>query len=154
MKQIRYSNPETQSLWITDKNILELYNDMIGNYPVYWERGIRSVMLEFFNDGVLTERLTVGFHIEYGLSLTYEQLYDKLIKGKIRRQSTPYLAVYDKSKLNEVVDIYLELFTSVGLLLPVELAWKGISEFIKSGKMSNELEWITPDMLPEEGNWC
>ena len=72
MKQIRYSNPETQSFWITDKNILELYNDMIGNYPVYWERGIRSVMLEFFNDGVLTERLTVGFHIEYGLSLTYE----------------------------------------------------------------------------------
>lgn len=154
MKRVIYSDPNAQKYLITDKEIPKLYDDMISGFPSYWKSGICSAYLEFFNDDVLEDRLSINFHEEFGLCLTHEYMYDKLIKGKVRRQSIPHLAVYDKSKLNQVVDVYLELYTSVGLLLPAELAWKGISEFIKSGGKSIELEWITPDMLPEEGNWC
>lgn len=89
-----------------------------------------------------------------GLCLTYEQLYDRLFKGEIRRDTKVDLAVYDESKLETVVDVYYELYTSEGLLLPPELAWKGIQYFIKTGGKSPELKWITPDMLPDSGNWC
>ncbi|MDE7292869.1 MAG: hypothetical protein K2N72_00440 [Oscillospiraceae bacterium] len=103
--------------------------------------------------------LTVGFYEELGLYLTYGEYYDKEVgtvtgKKTICRMSDDWLAVYDETKLDRVVDIYFELYVSEGLLLPQELAWKGIEEFIKTGEKSAELKWITPDELPEEGNWC
>lgn len=105
------------------------------------------------------KRLMVGFYEELGLCLTYEEFYDAVVvtvTGKKRqtRRSKPYLALYDRDQLDETVDIYYELYVSKGLLMPPELAWEGIEYFVQQGGQSNELEWITPDELPEEGNWC
>ncbi|MBQ8780781.1 MAG: hypothetical protein IJZ72_03825 [Oscillospiraceae bacterium] len=78
----------------------------------------------------------------------------KLKNGRIIRDGEQFLAVFDNTKLDRVVDVYCELYTSEGLLMPPEKAWQGISHFIEKGGMSPELEWITTDVIPEGGNWC
>lgn len=159
MEKILFTDPNDNETEISAENIPELYNNLIKGFPLYWKQGNFSCTFEIFTDDVLQKRLTIGFFEELGLCLTYEKLYDsivKTIKGNEKkiRQSTFDLAVYDESKLGNVVDIYFELYVSQGLLLPPNLAWKGIHYFIQTGKKSPELKWITPDDLPKGGNWC
>ncbi|MDE6593796.1 MAG: hypothetical protein K2K57_12135 [Oscillospiraceae bacterium] len=155
MEKIFFTGPKyNNQIEITAENIPELYNDLIKGFPLYWKQGNYSCTFEIFTDDILQKRLRICFYEELGLGLTYEQLYDRLFKGEIRRGVKADLAVYDESKLETVVDVYFELYTSEGLLLPPELAWKGIQYFIKTGGKSPELKWITPDELPDSGNWC
>ncbi len=155
MEKIFFTGPtDNKKTEITAKNIPELYNKLIKGFPLYWKQGNCACSFEIFTDDILQKRLSIGFFEELGLCLTYEQLYDRLFKGEIRRGTKFDLAVYDESKLETVVDVYFELYTSEGLLLPPELAWKGIQHFIETGGKSPELKWITPDKLPDSGNWC
>lgn len=55
------------------------------------------------------------------------------------------LSVFDKSKLNEIVWTKDVCDFSLGLFLPPSLAWKGIKEFLKTGIVSTEIEWISPE---------
>ena len=55
------------------------------------------------------------------------------------------LSVFDKSKLNEIVWTKDICDFSLGLFLPPSLAWKGIKEFLKTGIVSTEIEWISPE---------
>lgn len=154
MEKIFFTGPNNKQFEITDENMSELYNNLIRDFPSYWKQGNCSGNIEIFIDEIMEKRLSIGFFEELGLCLTYEEFYDKLINDEIRRGSKVDLAVYDESKLDSVVDIYFELYTSRGLLMPPELAWKGIHYFIQTGNKSPELKWITPDMLPDSGNWA
>lgn len=55
------------------------------------------------------------------------------------------LSVFDKRKLNEIVWTKDVCDFSLGLFLPPSLAWKGIKEFLKTGIVSTEIEWISPE---------
>ena len=67
---------------------------------------------------------------------------------------TDLLSLNDEDTLYEVAETADELYVSVGLFLPVELAWAGIVYFIEHGKTSPKIRWITPDDLTDDGgNW-
>ena len=65
-----------------------------------------------------------------------------------------HLSVGDEGLLDEVVDVWGDdLEISKGLFISAELAWQAIEEYISSRKLSNKVDWITPDDLPEDGNY-
>ncbi len=65
-----------------------------------------------------------------------------------------YLSVADRLKLCNVLDVWGDgLYVSEGLFISPQLAWKGICEFVKTGKWCKEIEWIMPEDLPDEGNY-
>ena len=65
-----------------------------------------------------------------------------------------HLSLGDKDLLSEVVDVWGDgLYISKGLFIPVYLAWKAIEEYINFQKLCAEVNWITPDEIPEEGNF-
>lgn len=65
-----------------------------------------------------------------------------------------YLSVSDRSKLSSVVDVWGDgLYVSEGLFISPQLAWKCISELLETGDLCREVDWITPEELPEEGNY-
>ena len=52
------------------------------------------------------------------------------------------------------VDIWGDgLYISKGLFIPFSLAWKGLEEYLIYHKLSNKINWITSDEVPEEGNF-
>ena len=72
----------------------------------------------------------------------------------ISLDSKEYLSLSDKTLLNEVVDVWGDdLYVSKGLFIPAELAWSGIEELITDGKLSEKIQWINPQDIPEGGNY-
>lgn len=62
------------------------------------------------------------------------------------------LSISDKSKMDSVIDVWGDgLYVSEGLFISPEQAWRCICEFLKTGGIIGEIDWITPDDLPEEG---
>lgn len=159
MEKIIFTDPNDNETEISTENIPQLFGVLIEEFPDYWENGNCSCDFSIYKNDVLIKRLSVGFHEKLGLYLTYEEFYDAIVRTvkkneKKVRLSEEYLALHKKSQLKKVVEIYNELYVSKGLLMPPELAWKGIESFIKSGERSTELKWITPDEIPKGGNWC
>lgn len=142
---------------VTDEKFL--YEKIITNFDEFFKDN--WVILSYIEDGEETKNLRIGAEPNLGIYLTHTSIFKNYLKkgflngnGRDVVFKIEHLAVYDKTKLDTVVDVWDELYTSTGLLLPAELAWKGISEFIRTGNMSLELEWITTDVIPESGNWC
>lgn len=79
---------------------------------------------------------------EYGVYIGYSD-----------REHT-YLSISDRSKLSSVVDVWGDgLYVSEGLFISPQSAWKCIRELLETGNLCREVDWITPDELPEEGNY-
>lgn len=65
-----------------------------------------------------------------------------------------YLSVSDRSKLHSVADVWGDgLYVSEGLFISPQLAWRCICELLETGNPGREVDWLTPDELPEEGNY-
>lgn len=154
MRKIYYDGSSESNVEITSENIPQLYGDMIGNFPSYWMDGSHDAIISIYEDGVKTESFRISAYEGLGLHLVHTKWLYLGKDARPSRYSIVHLSVYDKTKLDQVVDICVEQYASVGLFLPPELAWKGIKEFIETGRMSIDINWITPDMLPDEGNWC
>ena len=63
------------------------------------------------------------------------------------------LSLFEESELSEIAETPLLMQISKGLFLPKELAYEVIKEFLETGKASSKIHWITPDELPEGGNY-
>ncbi len=69
-------------------------------------------------------------------------------------ENQSYLSLSDRDKLENVVDVWGDgLYVSEGLFISPRLAWRCICGLLETGERSGEIEWITPDDLPEEGNY-
>ena len=65
-----------------------------------------------------------------------------------------YLTLGDKNALNETVDVWGDgLYISKGLFIPLDIAWKGLQEYVLYSKLSDEIKWITSNEIPEDGNY-
>ena len=65
-----------------------------------------------------------------------------------------YLTLGDRNALNETVDVWGDgLYISKGLFIPFSIAWKVLEEYLISNKLSDEINWITSDEIPEDGNF-
>jgi len=127
---------------ITDINPDIMYNNIIKNFKNYWSSvNVACEEIHYFEDDELTASLIMNVHPDYGIYLRCET------------DSGEKLSVFDKNKLNEIVWTIDVCDISMGLFLPPELAWKSIKEFLETGTASKEIEWISPDELPESGNY-
>ena len=65
-----------------------------------------------------------------------------------------HLSLGNKDTLDETVDVWGDgLYISKGLFITSHLAWKALEEYIISQRLCDEVKWITPDDIPEEGNF-
>lgn len=72
----------------------------------------------------------------------------------ITDQSGIHLSLFNAEKLDDVVDVWGDgLYISKGLFIPEDIAWKGLENYILNGTLWNEIKWITPDDIPENGNF-
>ena len=94
------------------------------------------------SDGNEGAQLWIAALKEYGVYLGY-------MKGERIK-----LSLRDRTKLGSVLDVWGDgLYVSEGLFIPPEAAWKCIRDFAGSGEVSEDIDWISPDDLPEEGNY-
>ena len=139
MKYTLYELPEGKTITNIDSNIV--YNDVIKNFNNYcFSVSTACTEVQYYENNKLIASLFINVHINYGIYWRQESNAGKL-------------AVCEKSKLNEIVWTKDVCDFSMGLFLPPELAWKGIKEFLKTGTASTEIEWISPNDIPEGGNY-
>lgn len=121
----------------------ELKTYIVDEFYDFWCNGIGEGYIEFFNDNKLVSSLYIGPNEDYGIYLKFinEETYDEL------------LSLYDSNLLDEVVETSDEIYVSKGLFLPIELAWIGIKEYILKGTLTNKINWVNPEIIPEGGNW-
>ena len=64
------------------------------------------------------------------------------------------LSLNDYGKLAETIDVWGDdLLISEGLFIDFQIAWAAIQEYVNSGTIYENVEWIGPDDLPEGGNY-
>ena len=142
----------SNSCEITDPHMI--YDKIIKNFDDFSQGG--GEILSFWEDSENISSLSIMAHRDHGICLTHD-IYYKRNTLKSKREFTDshtHLAVYDKSKLEEVIEVDTDLYASAGLFFPPETAWTGIKEFMASGGMSLDIEWIYCGSMPENGNWC
>lgn len=103
--------------------------------------------IDLFENSRLLDTMLVSPHSESGIYLQYIEN-----SGDAKNYIT-YLSLYDDSKLNETLETFDEIYASRGLFLPIDLAWNAVLDFITSGARSSKITWITPESIPEGGNW-
>ena len=136
-----FRSPEGNDYEITD--LIALKKEVIDDFDNYWMQGSGDGYIEYYIDDKLVSLLMLGPNIEYGLYLHYVDLVDNV----------DLLSLYDKSRLDEVAETADEIYASIGLFLPKERAWEGIQYFVETGKLLSSIMWITPDDIPDNGNW-
>lgn len=96
----------------------------------------------FYTENERKSDLTIAAVSEYGVYLGFSD------------EDRECLSISDKSKLDSLIDIWGDgLYVSEGLFISPQSAWQCICKFIETGDISEEIDWITPDDLPEEANY-
>lgn len=94
-----------------------------------------------------TESCTSYMDIVYGESLGYYLHYIN------KKENCERLSLGDYQKLTEVIEYDEDCYASVGLFITVDSALKEIEIFCRTGNITNSIDWITPNEVPESGNW-
>lgn len=127
---------------IKNIDISQMKRYIIDEFESYWFDDTSDASIQCFQNNKHISDMIIGTNIEYGIFLHY-----------ISRNEDK-LSLYDETKLHEVEDgANCELWVSTGLLLPKELAWEVIKEFLETGKASDKIRWISSDDIPEDGNY-
>lgn len=63
------------------------------------------------------------------------------------------LSLGNSERLTETVEYDVDCYASAGLFIPINIALKEIEFFCKTGNITNNIKWISPNEVPEEGNW-
>lgn len=143
MRRIVFNSPD-DSFEITVQDMKKLKSKMIDNFMDYWQEGSGEGDIQIFENSRISSTLMIEPSVE--LQRIYLHYIDHV-------NNKDLLSVYDKSDLEETIEIGEEIYASAGLFLPLELAWRGIEEYVKTGKASEQIDWITPEDGPENGNW-
>lgn len=143
MRRIVLNSPD-DSFEIAARDIKKLKSTMIDNFMDYWQEGSGEGDIQIFENNRICSTLMIEPSLE--LQRIYLHYIDRV-------NNKDLLSVYDKNDLEETIEIGEEVYASAGLFLPLELAWRGIEEYVKTGKASEQIDWITPEDVPENGNW-
>lgn len=143
MKRIVFNAPD-DSVEITAKDLGRLWSEMIDDFTEYWQEGSGEGDLQIFEKNQIQSTLMIEPSIE--LERIYLHFIDNL-------NGEDWLSVYDRENLEETIETVEEVYASAGLFLPLELAWKGIEEYVRTGRRTGQIDWITPKEMPENGNW-
>lgn len=144
MGKVYFMDPNGNYKEVTE--LAKLKADIVDDFETFWMDGSGDGYFEYIVGDEVKSLLLVGPNVEHGM---YLHFMDREDKGN----GVDLLSLYDAERLDEVAETAEEIYASVGLFLPVELAWKAIVDFVENGKPSEAIEWITPDDIPDEGNW-
>lgn len=145
LKKCIFHTPDGDELSLTDISYLK--PKMIGDFNNYWSIGSGDGLMEYYDEsGNNTSSLIIETNTDCGIYLHYMEN----ISYKDRKD---LLSLYDETELSVVVEGADEIYASKGLFLPLELAWEGICYFVSYGKPFSKIKWITPDDIPDDGNW-
>lgn len=122
-------NPEMDSL---RDIILESTGD-------YWSQGSCGASI-VWSDGEAESEMLILYHQVHGY---YLQHHDVGV----------WLSLGDKSLLSKVVEAAGEWYASVGLFVMREEAWLAVEEFCRTGRRTSEINWVSAEEVPENGNW-
>jgi len=131
---------------IDEPNANDLRKNMIDNFPDYWHQGTGAAAISRFDNEKCKQELLILPSDEYGIYLKY-------LIVKNGRVVDEWLSLEDPSRLDTCAECSYEWYASVGLFLPIEKAWITINEFLISGNRSNQIDWIKPEEMPDDGNW-
>ncbi|MBD5136644.1 MAG: hypothetical protein HDT39_11900 [Lachnospiraceae bacterium] len=141
MKKVIFTDPNGEKEIISD--IKHLKSIIIDDFKTYWMQGSGDGFIDFYENDKKVSTLLIGPNIEHGLYLHY---IDNI-------KHIDLLSLNNENELEEVLETAEEIYASKGLFLPIESAWEGIMDFIETGNPSSKIIWITPDNIPENGNW-
>lgn len=141
LKSAIFTDPNGGKKMISD--IKEFKRIVIDDFENFWMQGSGDGFIDFYEDDKKISTLMLGPNINYGLYLHFIDYINHF----------DLLSLNNENELTEVAETAEEIYASIGLFLPIELAWEGILDFIETGKTSSKIRWITPDSIPEEGNW-
>lgn len=128
---------------IENISISEMKKYIVDEFREYWMQGSGDGFIDYFIDGSNKYSMMIGPNEKYGIYLHYID----------NEKDDNWLSLYDKDYLNTVAETADEIYASIGLFLPIEKAWEGIKEFLLTGKRSESITWVKPDIIPEMGNW-
>ena len=129
----------------TDIDDIEKFKEeIIDDFSNYWMQGSGDGFIKFYDENEYNiATLMIGPNIQAGIYLHY---IDELQKKDL-------LSLYNADELNEVLETAEEIYASKGLFLPIDIAWQAIQYFIETGLPSPIVNWVTPEIIPEDGNW-
>jgi len=143
MKNVVFYSPDLRTFKNPEREFL--YSCFVENFENYWfghiynsEAEIRYICDDFKSE------LIIGADEDFGIYLHYYSMTTK----------QDMISLFDYSKLDEVIyGSGRELYASKGCFLPKDIAWDAISDFIENGRISEKIRWISPDDIPEDGNY-
>jgi hypothetical protein len=133
-------------LAIENPSVDKLREDMIDNCHKYWNQGHGSASISCICDEEDKRLLLVFPSEEYGMYLKYLVFKN----GSVIEE---WLSLNDSKKLDICIECSYEWYASIGLFLPKEKAWVAVNDFLMPGVRSNQINWIKPDEMPDDGNW-
>lgn len=116
---------------------------IIDDFETFWEKGCGDGSIDFYVEGKKKSTLMIEPNVKHGIYLNYTD----------HRTQEEWLSLNDMNNLDEVAETADEIYVSIGLFLPKEIAWIGIKEFLQTGERSKNIEWTTPDIIPDNGNY-
>lgn len=141
-KRAIFMSPNGENIDIND--IKKFKKEIIDDFSNYWMQGSGDGFIKFYDENNYNfATLMIGPNIQSGMYLHY---IDELKKEDL-------LSLYNLNELNEVLETAEEIYASKGLFLPLDIAWEAIQYFIETGLPSPIVNWVTPEIIPEDGNW-
>ncbi len=134
-----------QPTGIVIKNIelIKMNRYIIDEFETYWQQGSGDGYIDYCVNDTIKYSLLIGPNKKHGIYLHYID----------NETDEHWLSLGNIFSLDEVAETADEIYASIGLFLPVEKAWEGVKEFLISGKRTDLIEWIKPDIIPADGNW-
>jgi hypothetical protein len=145
MNKIIYADPEGDE--VLDPKTGSLKAAVLELPSNYWGRG----------SGDATLSLTKPDGCEVSLLLLpnpqLSRIYLKCLIMKSGIVEEEWLSLRDQSQLSVVTTCSDEWLASEGLFLEPQDAWVAVECFLETGERTDKVNWITPDRIPEDGNW-
>ena len=125
------------------KNLDILKKRIIDDFEAFCQEGSGDGFIDYKFDDNHEVSLMIEPNPDYGIYLHF--MNDD--------EGIEMLSLHDRNRLSEVVEYNDEMYASMGLFLPLEDAWKAISDFVATGQVSDKISWISVNEMPEDGNW-
>lgn len=119
---------------------------IIAPPPGYWTVGSGGATLDFETDDgrklslLILPNDSIGYYLHY-----LEEANGRIVND--------WLSLWDENRLSEDASCSDQWMASVGLFLPADSAAVAVEEFARTGQRSQDIRWIRPSELPDDGNW-
>lgn len=141
MKKTEFYQPTGEV--IENISIDQMKKYVIDEFIEYWKQGSGDGCINYYVEDSKKVTMMIGPNDEYGIYLHYIDVGN----------NKTWLSLKDPSRLGEVAETAEEIYASIGLFLPIEVAWEGIKEFLLTGKRCEKIDWVQPNVIPENGNY-